>query len=171
MWPTWTCCEICMGKYFVLYAKLLIMWIPIEMIFNDCGHRTALMWPHFNTFPLCAKCLLTCNGSFRYRNLSDRITEADRWQVHALTKSPGNNVVDISVPPTTDGLKGNKFQCCQNLWPHFPQLYPHPWASVPLYLSRLCSCVLCYGYGSFLFLPRCDFHANSRRPLEVWISR
>ncbi|KTF92269.1 hypothetical protein cypCar_00021384 [Cyprinus carpio] len=30
-------------------------------------------------------------------------------------ESPGNNVVDISVPPTTDGLKGNKFQCCQNL--------------------------------------------------------
>lgn len=93
---------------------------------------------------------------------------ADR-SVH--DESPGNNVVDISVPPTTDGLKGNKFQCCQNLWPHFPWLYPHPWASVPLYLSRLCSCVLCYGYGAFLFLPRCDFHANSRRPLEAWISR
>ncbi len=86
-------------------------------------------------------------------------------------ESPGNNVVDISVPPTTDSLKGNKFQCCQNLWPHFPRLYPHPWASVPLYLSRLCSCVLCDGYSSFLFLPRCDFHTNSRRPLEVWISR
>ncbi|XP_073699743.1 RAB11B, member RAS oncogene family, a [Garra rufa] len=37
---------------------------------------------------------------------------ADR-SVH--DESPGNNVVDISVPPTTDGLKGNKFQCCQNL--------------------------------------------------------
>uniref|UniRef100_A0A8C6TNE0 small monomeric GTPase n=1 Tax=Neogobius melanostomus TaxID=47308 RepID=A0A8C6TNE0_9GOBI len=29
--------------------------------------------------------------------------------------SPGNNVVDISVPPTTDGQKGNKLQCCQSL--------------------------------------------------------
>uniref|UniRef100_A0A8C1A610 small monomeric GTPase n=1 Tax=Cyprinus carpio carpio TaxID=630221 RepID=A0A8C1A610_CYPCA len=37
---------------------------------------------------------------------------ADR-SVH--DESPGKNVVDISVPPTTDGLKGNKFQCCQNL--------------------------------------------------------
>uniref|UniRef100_A0A3B4E9J9 Ras-related protein Rab-25 n=1 Tax=Pygocentrus nattereri TaxID=42514 RepID=A0A3B4E9J9_PYGNA len=33
----------------------------------------------------------------------------------AHDESPGNNVVDISVPPTTDGLKGTKFQCCQNL--------------------------------------------------------
>ncbi|KAG9343662.1 hypothetical protein JZ751_013833 [Albula glossodonta] len=30
-------------------------------------------------------------------------------------ESPGNNVVDISVPPTTDGQRGNKLQCCQNL--------------------------------------------------------
>uniref|UniRef100_A0ACB8F0Y3 Uncharacterized protein n=1 Tax=Sphaerodactylus townsendi TaxID=933632 RepID=A0ACB8F0Y3_9SAUR len=30
-------------------------------------------------------------------------------------ESPGNNVVDISVPPTTDGQKSNKLQCCQNL--------------------------------------------------------
>ncbi|MGH0184887.1 UNVERIFIED_CONTAM: hypothetical protein FKN15_016252 [Acipenser sinensis] len=29
--------------------------------------------------------------------------------------SPGNNVVDISVPPTTDGQRPNKLQCCQNL--------------------------------------------------------
>uniref|UniRef100_A0A673A3T8 Ras-related protein Rab-25 n=1 Tax=Sphaeramia orbicularis TaxID=375764 RepID=A0A673A3T8_9TELE len=33
----------------------------------------------------------------------------------AHDESPGNNVVDISVPPTTDGQKGNKLQCCQNL--------------------------------------------------------
>lgn len=30
-------------------------------------------------------------------------------------ESPGNNVVDISVPPTTDGQKGNKLPCCQSL--------------------------------------------------------
>ncbi|MGH0181193.1 UNVERIFIED_CONTAM: hypothetical protein FKN15_006228 [Acipenser sinensis] len=30
-------------------------------------------------------------------------------------ESPGNNVVDISVPPTTDGQRPNKLQCCQNL--------------------------------------------------------
>ncbi|TKC37199.1 hypothetical protein EI555_017497, partial [Monodon monoceros] len=32
----------------------------------------------------------------------------------AHDESPGNNVVDISVPPTTDGQKPNKLQCCQN---------------------------------------------------------
>lgn len=30
--------------------------------------------------------------------------------------SPGNNVVDISVPPTMDGQRGNKLPCCQSLW-------------------------------------------------------
>ncbi|KAF7664918.1 hypothetical protein LDENG_00162240 [Lucifuga dentata] len=33
----------------------------------------------------------------------------------AHDESPGNNVVDISVPPTTDGQKGNKLPCCQSL--------------------------------------------------------
>uniref|UniRef100_A0A8C2X4G5 Ras-related protein Rab-25 n=1 Tax=Cyclopterus lumpus TaxID=8103 RepID=A0A8C2X4G5_CYCLU len=33
----------------------------------------------------------------------------------AHDESPGNNVVDISVPPTTDGRTGNKLQCCQSL--------------------------------------------------------
>lgn len=33
----------------------------------------------------------------------------------AHDESPGNNVVDISVPPTTDGQKPTKLQCCQNL--------------------------------------------------------
>ncbi|MBN3282342.1 RB11B protein, partial [Polyodon spathula] len=33
----------------------------------------------------------------------------------AHDESPGNNVVDISVPPTTDGQRSNKLQCCQNL--------------------------------------------------------
>ncbi|XP_072338761.1 ras-related protein Rab-11B isoform X2 [Scyliorhinus torazame] len=33
----------------------------------------------------------------------------------AHDESPGNNVVDISVPPTTDGQKSNKLQCCQNM--------------------------------------------------------
>ncbi|MGH0175723.1 UNVERIFIED_CONTAM: hypothetical protein FKN15_071492 [Acipenser sinensis] len=33
----------------------------------------------------------------------------------AHDESPGNNVVDISVPPTTDGQRPNKLQCCQNL--------------------------------------------------------
>ncbi|XP_020354400.1 ras-related protein Rab-11B-like [Oncorhynchus nerka] len=32
----------------------------------------------------------------------------------AHDESPGNNVVDISVPPTTDGQK-NKLPCCQSL--------------------------------------------------------
>uniref|UniRef100_A0A4W3I0U6 Ras-related protein Rab-25 n=1 Tax=Callorhinchus milii TaxID=7868 RepID=A0A4W3I0U6_CALMI len=33
----------------------------------------------------------------------------------AHDESPGNNVVDISVPPTTDGQKSSKLQCCQNM--------------------------------------------------------
>ncbi|KAA8590042.1 hypothetical protein FQN60_013407, partial [Etheostoma spectabile] len=33
----------------------------------------------------------------------------------AHDESPGNNVVDISVPPTTDGQRGNELQCCQSL--------------------------------------------------------
>lgn len=33
----------------------------------------------------------------------------------AHDESPGNNVVDISVPPTTDGQKPTKLQCCQSL--------------------------------------------------------
>ncbi|MGH0170797.1 UNVERIFIED_CONTAM: hypothetical protein FKN15_071792 [Acipenser sinensis] len=33
----------------------------------------------------------------------------------AHDESPGNNLVDISVPPTTDGQRPNKLQCCQNL--------------------------------------------------------
>lgn len=33
----------------------------------------------------------------------------------AHDESPGNNVVAISVPPTTDGQKPSKLQCCQNL--------------------------------------------------------
>lgn len=61
-------------------------------------------------------CVLLCAFSFPseiYRIVSQKQI-ADR---SAHDESPGNNVVDISVPPTTDGLKGSKFQCCQNLWP------------------------------------------------------
>ncbi|KAG5847911.1 hypothetical protein ANANG_G00131240 [Anguilla anguilla] len=46
-----------------------------------------------------------------YRIVSQK-QMADR---SAHDESPGNNVVDISVPPTTDGQRGNKLQCCQNL--------------------------------------------------------
>lgn len=31
-------------------------------------------------------------------------------------ESPGNNVVDISLPPTTDSQRGSKLPCCQNQW-------------------------------------------------------
>uniref|UniRef100_A0A3B5RA03 small monomeric GTPase n=2 Tax=Cyprinodontiformes TaxID=28738 RepID=A0A3B5RA03_XIPMA len=40
------------------------------------------------------------------RQISDRSAHDD---------SPGNNVVDISVPPTMDGQRGNKLPCCQSL--------------------------------------------------------
>ncbi|TNN66781.1 Ras-related protein Rab-11B [Liparis tanakae] len=33
----------------------------------------------------------------------------------AHDESPGNNVVDISLPPTTDGQRGGKLPCCQSL--------------------------------------------------------
>ena len=44
-----------------------------------------------------------------YRIVSQK-QMADRF---AHDESPGNNVVDISVPPTTDSQKGNKLPCCQ----------------------------------------------------------
>uniref|UniRef100_A0A3P8NTB7 Ras-related protein Rab-25 n=1 Tax=Astatotilapia calliptera TaxID=8154 RepID=A0A3P8NTB7_ASTCA len=40
------------------------------------------------------------------KQISDRSAHED---------SPGNNVVDISVPPTMDGQRGNKLPCCQSL--------------------------------------------------------
>lgn len=33
----------------------------------------------------------------------------------AHDESPGNNVVDISVPPTSDAQRPSKLQCCQSL--------------------------------------------------------
>lgn len=89
---------------------------------------------------------------------------ADR-SVH--DESPGNNVVDISVPPTTDGLKGNRFQCCQNLWPHFFQHPSPPWAmsSVPhIYLGFAAVCCAMATALSWIFFCHRDFHTNSRRP-------
>ena len=47
-----------------------------------------------------------------YRIVSQK-QMADRF---AHDESPGNNVVDISVPPTTDSQKGNKLPCCQGPW-------------------------------------------------------
>uniref|UniRef100_A0A8C5NZP1 Ras-related protein Rab-11B n=1 Tax=Jaculus jaculus TaxID=51337 RepID=A0A8C5NZP1_JACJA len=45
-----------------------------------------------------------------------RIVSQKQIADHAAhDESPGNNVVDISVPPTTEGQKPNKLQCCQNL--------------------------------------------------------
>ncbi|XP_027525929.1 ras-related protein Rab-11B-like [Corapipo altera] len=52
-----------------------------------------------------------CSLAEIYRIVSQKQI-ADR---SAHDESPGNNVVDISVPPTTDGQKSNKLQCCQNL--------------------------------------------------------
>ncbi len=106
------------GEIFCPFAKLLIMWIPIEMIFQWLWPRTALMWPHFNTFPLCAKCLLNIVTALFVTEIYRIVSQKQIADRSMHDESPGNNVVDISVPPTTDGLKGNKFQCCQNLWPH-----------------------------------------------------
>uniref|UniRef100_A0A671VWV2 Ras-related protein Rab-25 n=1 Tax=Sparus aurata TaxID=8175 RepID=A0A671VWV2_SPAAU len=56
--------------------------------------------------------------------LTDRIEPDEIYRIvsqkqiaerSAHDESPGNNVVDISVPPTTDGQRGSKLQCCQNL--------------------------------------------------------
>uniref|UniRef100_A0A673A3T0 Ras-related protein Rab-25 n=1 Tax=Sphaeramia orbicularis TaxID=375764 RepID=A0A673A3T0_9TELE len=55
----------------------------------------------------------TCHSSLTeiYRIVSQKQI-SDR---SAHDDSPGNNVVDISVPPTTDGQRGNKVPCCQSL--------------------------------------------------------
>ncbi|NWW00625.1 RB11B protein, partial [Machaerirhynchus nigripectus] len=55
---------------------------------------------------------LNSNSSFKIYRIVSQKQIADR---SAHDESPGNNVVDISVPPTTDGQKSNKLQCCQNL--------------------------------------------------------
>ncbi|XP_043576973.1 ras-related protein Rab-11B-like [Chiloscyllium punctatum] len=39
------------------------------------------------------------------KQISDRLTH----------ESPGSDVVEIDVPPTSDGQKSNKLQCCQNM--------------------------------------------------------
>ena len=67
--------------------------------------------------------LLSFPSAEIYRIVSQKQI-ADR---SAHDESPGNNVVDISVPPTTDGQKGNKLQCCQSLWPWIPESHStHP---------------------------------------------
>ncbi len=68
-------------------------------------HQAVLQWPvRFSVSVSPASVEI-------YRIVSQKQI-ADRL---AHDESPGNNVVDISVPPTTDGQKGNKLQCCQNL--------------------------------------------------------
>ncbi len=42
VWPTWTCCEICMGNFHP-HSKFLIAWIPIEKyckieMYCTCNH-------------------------------------------------------------------------------------------------------------------------------------
>lgn len=60
----------------------------------------------------------------------------------AHDESPGNNVVDISVPPTTDGQRGNKLQCCQSLWHPVPRhlslLYIHLNITSPVHFLFYC---------------------------------
>lgn len=58
------------------------------------------------------RALITCLPIAEIYRIVSQKQIADRA---AHDESPGNNVVDISVPPTTDGQKPNKLQCCQNL--------------------------------------------------------
>ncbi len=67
-----------------LWRGWFLVWRPAtaEWILRPLNSINVTTFIHSH----CAsqtKCLLTCHGSFHYRNLSDRITEADRWQVHA----------------------------------------------------------------------------------------
>lgn len=68
----------------------------------------------------------------------------------AHDESPGNNVVDISVPPTTDSQKGNKLQCCQSLWPSFCRVH----ITTPVHFQQpwLCSQPLPYSYVPLFYL-------------------
>lgn len=103
---------------------------------------------------------LGCLSAEIYRIVSQKQI-ADR---SAHDESPGNNVVDISVPPTTDGQKGNKLQCCQSLWHSMPWHSPSPqhppWhhitcaLSIPVALRTASSSFTLYFYSSF-FLSFC----------------
>lgn len=77
----------------------------------------------------------------------------------AHDESPGNNVVDISVPPTTDGQKGNKLQCCQSLWHSWCDTPPFhsPQAPTPIITSQL---------HFFSFIPFVLLTANFLLPLS-----
>uniref|UniRef100_A0A4W4GFB1 Ras-related protein Rab-25 n=1 Tax=Electrophorus electricus TaxID=8005 RepID=A0A4W4GFB1_ELEEL len=75
---------------------------------SDLRHLRAVPTDEARAF---AGAIFLCSFPEIYRIVSQKQI-ADR---SAHDESPGNNVVDITVPPTTDGLKGTKFQCCQNL--------------------------------------------------------
>ncbi|NXW17928.1 RB11B protein, partial [Circaetus pectoralis] len=91
---------------------------------SDLRHLRAVPTDEARAFAACSDmCMCSIGGNvFLGSNKSVLISEiyrivsqkqiADR---SAHDESPGNNVVDISVPPTTDGQKSNKLQCCQNL--------------------------------------------------------
>lgn len=64
-----------------------------------------------------ASVLLGSNKSVLISEIYRIVSQKQIADRSAHDESPGNNVVDISVPPTTDGQKSNKLQCCQNLWP------------------------------------------------------
>lgn len=87
----------------------------------------------------------------------------------AHDESPGNNVVDISVPPTTDGQKGNKLQCCQSLWRSMTLIYTStilitsPVHFFPPSLVALLTANSLVTLSFFLFLP---FHSVLHR--TVW---
>lgn len=80
-------------------------------------------------------------------------------------ESPGNNVVDISLPPTTDGQRGSKLPCCQNQW-RSCFLFLSDFQSVfPLFTSGLfqlsCCCHLEYPHGlrSLWHQDSCIWHS------------
>lgn len=54
-----------------------------------------------------------CTSGFASTEIYRIVSQKQIADRSAHDESPGNNVVDISVPPTTDGQKGSKLQCCQ----------------------------------------------------------
>lgn len=93
---------------FCFHFNLVLKLSPVQNLSIHPWQSMCMIW-------IVLKCFTLFFSPEIYRIVSQKQI-ADR---SAHDESPGNNVVDISVPPTTDGLKGSKFQCCQNLWPCF----------------------------------------------------
>lgn len=78
-------------------------------------------------------------------------------------ESPGNNVVDISLPPTTDGQRGSKLPCCQSQWRSCFLSPSDPQSVFPLFTSDFfqlsCSCLDTLMGSEVLHQDSCIWHS------------